>query len=137
MLPAPIQAAVTASQVVCCDETSVRAAGKTWWERVFGTVRPGVWVSDALGSQRGHADDWQMCLAQYRGWPSIVAGPVSWLAQYRADLDRRPDRIMTAVPQGHAHLFVFVTDRDVPATNNASERHLRPSLGSFDVLVSI
>ena len=82
----PIQAAVTTSRVVCCDETSVRVAGKTWWEwvfvtkagvlhlirpsrgkvvpkEVFGSVRPGVWVSDALGSQRGHADDWQMCLA--------------------------------------------------------------------------
>ncbi len=59
MLPAPIQAAVTASRVVCRDETSVRVVGKTWWERVFGTVRPGVWVSDALGSQCGHADDWQ------------------------------------------------------------------------------
>ena len=48
---------------------------------------------------------------------------------------------MAAVPQGHdgepllrriggdrAHLFGFVTDRDVPATNNTSERHLRPSV---------
>jgi hypothetical protein len=26
------------------------------------------------------------------------------------------------------HLFVFVTDRDVPPTNNISERHLRPSV---------
>ena len=48
---------------------------------------------------------------------------------------------MTAVPPGHdgeplrrriggdrAHPFGFVTDRDVPATNNTSERHLRPSV---------
>ena len=27
-----------------------------------------------------------------------------------------------------AHLFVFVTHRDVPYTNNVSERHLRPSV---------
>ena len=27
-----------------------------------------------------------------------------------------------------AHLFVFMTRRDVPYTNNASERHLRPSV---------
>jgi len=68
------------------DATSARVAGKTWWEwvfvtkagvlhlirpsrsaavprEVFGAVRPGVWVSDALGSQRGHVEDWQMCLA--------------------------------------------------------------------------
>jgi transposase len=27
-----------------------------------------------------------------------------------------------------AHLFVFMTHRDVPYTNNVSERHLRPSV---------
>ena len=27
-----------------------------------------------------------------------------------------------------AHLFVFITNRDVPYTNNVSERHLRPSV---------
>jgi transposase len=27
-----------------------------------------------------------------------------------------------------AHLFVFVTNRSVPYTNNVSERHLRPSV---------
>ena len=187
----PIQAAVTTSRVVCCDETSVRVAGKTWWEwvfvtkagvlhlirpsrgkvvpqEVFGSVRPGVWVSDALGSQRGHADDWQMCLAHLLRAAQFAidcgdrafSAPL-WLlllraiaigrrraglrnttpAQYRADLIRRLDRIMTAVPQGRdgerlrrrigrdrAHPFVFVTDRDIPATNNTSERHLRPSV---------
>src|SRR5271166_3815763 len=63
------------------------------------------------------------------------------LAQYHADLDRRLDRIMAAVPIGEpgrklrkriaanrAHLFVFVTNRDVPYTNNVSERNLRPSV---------
>ena len=63
------------------------------------------------------------------------------LTQYLHDLDRRLDRIITAIPiatAGHklrkrmlanrAHLFVFMTRRDVPATNNVSERHLRPSV---------
>jgi transposase len=63
------------------------------------------------------------------------------LKQYLSDLDRRLDRIMAAVPIGQpgrklrkriaanrAHLFVFVTNRDVPYTNNVSERHLRPSV---------
>jgi hypothetical protein len=58
------------------------------------------------------------------------------LAQYHADLDRRPDRIMAAIPIGEpgrkrrkriaanrARLFVFVTNRDVPCTNNVSERN--------------
>ncbi len=27
-----------------------------------------------------------------------------------------------------AHLFAFMTDRDVPYTHNVSERHLRPSI---------
>jgi hypothetical protein len=54
---------------------------------------------------------------------------------------RRLDRIMAAVPQGEAgrklhkrmlanraHLFVFMTNRAVPCTNNVSERHVRPSV---------
>jgi hypothetical protein len=63
------------------------------------------------------------------------------LKQYHADLDRRLDRIMAAVPIGEpgrklrkriaanrSHLFVFVTNRGVPYTNNVSERNLRPSV---------
>jgi transposase len=65
----------------------------------------------------------------------------STLKQHLADLDRRLDRIIAAVPLGEpgrklrkriaanrAHLFVFITNRDVPYTNNISERHLRPSV---------
>jgi hypothetical protein len=57
------------------------------------------------------------------------------LKQYLYDLDRRLDRIMAAVPEGEpgrklhkrmlanrAHLFVFMTNRAVPYTNNVSER---------------
>jgi transposase len=63
------------------------------------------------------------------------------LKQYHYDLDRRLDRIIAAEPVGEpgrklrkrmlanrAHLFVFMTNRDVPYTNNISERHLRPSV---------
>lgn len=186
-----IAAQVTASAVVASDETSVRVAGKTCWEWVFvtalcvlhvirpsrgaavvralfGAQRPRVWVSDSFGSQRGHADQWQMCLAhllrdaQY----AIDCGDAGFsmalkrlllravaigrrrdrlrdttLEQYRADLDRRLDRVLALPRCGEAadrlrrriardreHLFVFVTDRDVPATNNVSERALRPSV---------
>jgi transposase len=63
------------------------------------------------------------------------------LKQYLYDLDRRLDQIMAAVPVGEpgrklhkrilanrAHLFVFVTNRVVPYTNNLSERYLRPNV---------
>ncbi len=195
---APLQAAasaiatrVTASDVVASDETSVRVMKKTCWEWVFvtgacvlhiirpsrgagvvralfGDVRPRVWISDSLGSQRGHADIWQVCLAhllrdaQYAAdcgdesfatafkrllLRAIAIGQRrdrlrdSTLAQYRADLDRRLDRVLLLPRRGEAaeklrhriardreHLFMFVTDRDVPATNNACERALRPSV---------
>jgi transposase len=188
---ATIQDTVLASPVVCSDETSVQVNGKPWWEWVFigtrsvlhlirpsrgkavvttlfGSIRPAVWVSDRLGSQRGHAAEWQVCLAhllrdtQY----AIECGdnafslPFKWLllravaigrrrpalkdttlARYQADLDRRLTRIMAIEPIGEVgaklrrsigtvrqHLFVFVTNRAVPPTNNISERHLRPSV---------
>lgn len=189
---ATIGAGVRDARVVCSDETSVRVAGKTWWEWVFVTkagvlhlirpsrgkivpqevfagVRPGVWVSDALGSQRGHAERWQMCLAhllrdtqyaidcgdaafsaQFKLWllRAMAIGrrrerlQDSTLAHHRCNMDHRLDRIMAhAVPQGREseklrrrigrcreHLTVFIADRDVPPTNNVSERALRPSV---------
>jgi transposase len=188
---ATIRATVTASRVVCSDETSARVSGKTWWEWVFvgtlavlhiirpsrgkavvaelfGAIQPMVWVSDMLGSQRGHAVQWQVCLAHLLrdARYAVECGDTAFsapfkrlllravaigrrrqtlqdttLTQYRADLDRRLDRIMPAVPLGEpgrklrkriaanrTHLFVFVTNRDVPYTNNVSERHLRPSV---------
>ena len=189
---AAITAEVRRARVVCSDETSARVAGRTWWEWVFVTssavlhlirpsrgrmvpeavfagVRPGVWVSDALGSQRGHAERWQMCLAhllrdtqwaidcgdavfsvQFKRWllRALAIGRRrdrlrdTTLVQYRYDLERRLDRIMAhAVPQGREgeklrrrigrcreHLTVFIENRDVPATNNVSERALRSSV---------
>lgn len=195
---APLQAAasaisalVTTSDVVASDETSVRVMKKTCWEWVFvtaacvlhiirpsrgagvvralfGQLRPRVWISDSLGSQRGHADIWQVCLAhllrdvQYAidcgddgfsvAFKRLLLRAIAigrrrhrlldtTLAQYRADLDRRLDRVLALPRRGQAaeklrrriardreHLFVFITDRDVPATNNVSERALRPSV---------
>ena len=61
------------------------------------------------------------------------------LKNYEADLDRRLDRLMALVPSHSAgtrlqavirkirrHLFVFVQNRELSATNNGSERALRP-----------
>ncbi|MEO1192927.1 MAG: IS66 family transposase [Pseudomonadota bacterium] len=63
------------------------------------------------------------------------------LAHYRGKAERRLDRLLslpTATQAGDTLLrqtkrwrwqfFTFMTDRDVPATNNASERALRPSV---------
>ena len=192
-----IRETVTASPVVCSDETSARVTGKTWWEWVFvgtlavlhvirpsrgkavvqalfGTIQPMVWVSDMLGSQRGHGVEWQVCLAHllHDARYAVECGDVAFsvafkrlllraiaigrrrdtlkdttLKQYHADLDRRLDRIMAAVPipgsspgtepgrklrkriaANRGNLFVFVTNRRVPYTNNVSERNLRPSV---------
>jgi transposase len=64
----------------------------------------------------------------------------STLKTYEADLNRRLDRLMRLNPTDKAgrqiqiiirkvrrHLFVFVTNKDLEATNNGSERALRPS----------
>jgi transposase len=61
------------------------------------------------------------------------------LKSYEADLDRRLDRLMALLPIHEAgvklqtmirktrhQLFVFVQNRDLSATNNTSERSLRP-----------
>ena len=61
------------------------------------------------------------------------------LKVYAARLEARLDRLMARTPTHAAgvklqrivkkirrHLFVFVTNRDIPATNNGSERALRP-----------
>jgi transposase len=65
----------------------------------------------------------------------------STLRAYACDLDRRLDKLLVLEPLSpegrklrarirriRANLFVFVTRRNVPATNNACERALRPSV---------
>ena len=148
--------------------------GKAVVTALFGAIRPEVWVSDMLGSQRGHGVRWQVCLAHLLRdakyaidcgdtafsaqflWLLLRAIAIgrrremlkdATLKQYLYDLDRRPDRIMAAVPLGEpgrklhkrmlanrAHLFVFMSNRAVPYTNNVSERHLRPSVISRKVI---
>jgi transposase len=63
------------------------------------------------------------------------------LKQHRYALERRLDAIMVTQPTNphgrrlrkryladRSHLFTFITDLDVPPTNNGSERDLRPSV---------
>jgi transposase len=132
-------------------------------------AQPQVWVADRYGGQLGHGAVRQVCLAHLLRDANyaIEAGNTgfapafkrlllravaigkrrgalkdSTLAQYRADLDRRLDRLLCGPPpaqaaarrlframrRDRADLFRFVTRRDVPYTNNACERALRPSV---------
>jgi transposase len=101
------------ARVVCCDETSVRVAGTTFWDWVFqngevvihvirnsrgaGVVgevmaghRPAIWVSDLYSAQQGHAADWQICLAhQLRDCQfAIDAGDATFAPRMKALLLR-------------------------------------------------
>jgi transposase len=81
-----ILARLRRARVVCSDETGVRIDGRNAWNWVFqndevvvhvirasrgaGVVgevldghRPVIWVSDLYSAQRGHAEEWQVCLA--------------------------------------------------------------------------
>ena len=146
----------------------VDSRGAAVLDEFLGDAKPEVWVADRYAAQAGHADERQLCLAhllrdaQYAidsgdtgfapAFHKLLQRAVgigqrradlkdSTLAQYRADLDRRLDRLLAATPTTEAgrklaqgirkcrgDLFLFVTRRDVPATNNDCERALRPSV---------
>ena len=132
-------------------------------------ARPEVWVADRYAGQVGHGAVRQMCLAHLLrdakyaieegcalfapGFRLLLLRAVaigkrrdrlqdSTLAHYRADLERRLDRLLSgpepkpkaarrlfrAMRRDRDDLFRFVTRRDVPYTNNACERALRPSV---------
>jgi len=142
--------------------------GATVLTGFLGEIKPDVWVADRYAAQAGHGNQRQLCLAhllrdaQYAidagdtgfapGFHKLLRRAAgigqrrpglkdSTLAQYRADLDRRLDRLLAVSPTTEAgqqlargirkcrgDLFVFVTRRAVPATNNDCERALRPSV---------
>jgi transposase len=145
-----------------------RRRSKAVVQAFLGDHRPDYWISDRYGAQMGWAaKEHQVCLAhlirdvQYvidvgdaafapalkgllkracaigRRQPDLAD---TTLKRYKADLDKRLDRLMDRTPTLLAgvklhrlikkvrhHLFVFVTNRDLSATNNGSERALRPS----------
>src|SRR5438876_4653386 len=134
----------------------------------LGQTKRDVWVADRYAAPAGRGNQRQLCLAhllrdaQY----AIDAGDTGFapgfhqllrrataigqrrsqltdttLAQCRADLDRRLDRLLAirptadagrklarAIRQCRGDLFVFITRRDVPAPNNDCDRALRPSV---------
>ena len=136
-------------------------------EEVMDGHKPAIWVSDLYGGQRGLGEAWQICLAhQLRDCQyAIDAGDAVFapgmkalllracllarrrhrlkdgtLRQYRANLERRLDRVMAGQPtnehgirlrkrygKDRDSLLTFITERDVPPTNNGSERAIRPS----------
>lgn len=134
----------------------------------LGGATPEVWVADRYAGQAGHGRERQVCLAhllrdaQYAidegdagfapGFQKLLRRACAigrrretladaTLAHYRADLDRKLDRLLAATPTATAgrklaqairrcrgDLFVFLARRDVPYTNNDCERALRPSV---------
>lgn len=129
---------------------------------------PEIWVADRYSGQAGHGKERQICLAhllrdaQYAidegdtafapGFKKLLIRACAigrrrddlkegTLLQYRADLDRRLNRLLAANPTAAAgrklarairrcrnDLFRFLARRDVPYTNNGCERALRPSV---------
>jgi transposase len=108
-----ILARLRRARIVCSDETSVRINGRTHWNWIFQNDevvihvirpsraasvvaevmdghRPAIWVSDLYGAQRGHAEDWQVCLAhQLRDCRfAIEAGDVIFAPRMKALLLR-------------------------------------------------
>jgi transposase len=128
--------------------------------------RPQIWVADRYAAQIGHGAARQLCLAHLLrdaidagdslfafGFKLLLLRAMaigrrrptlkdSTLQQYRADLERRLDRLLSgplpdtpaagrlfnAMRRDRDDLFRFVTRRDVPDTNNTCERALRPSV---------
>ena len=155
------------STAICHVIADTRAASVV--TTFLAGARPQVWVADRYGGQLGHGAVRQMCLAHLLrdatcaieegdarfapGFRLLLLRAMaigkrrdtlkdSTLAQYRADLDRRLDRLLSArdpktkaarrlfraMRQDRDDLFRFVTRSDVPYTNNACERALRPSV---------
>jgi transposase len=155
------------STAICHVIANTRAASVV--SAFMDGTRPEVWVADRYAGQLGHGAVRQMCLAHLlrdakyaieEGCAVFAPGfrllllramaigkrrdrlKHSTLAQYRADLDKRLDRLLSgpepkpkaarrlfrAMRRDRDDLFRFVTRRDVPYTNNACERALRPSV---------
>ena len=135
---------------------------------VFGLEISEGALADLFGSQQGHGERGQVCLAhqlrdvQYAldaGDAVFAPAMLAWLQRaiqvgqkrervkdatlqrYRRDLRKRLEEILQREPEQangqrlrkryakcKEGLLVFVTDREVPFTNNDSERPLRPSV---------
>lgn len=155
------------STAICHVIVATRAASVV--TAFMDGARPDVWVADRYGGQTGHGAVRQMCLAHLLrdakyaieegcavfapGFRLLLLRAVAigkrrdrlknaTLVQYRADLERRLDRLLSgpqptpnaarrlfrAMRRDRGDLFRFITRRDVPYTNNACERALRPSV---------
>ena len=140
---------IRSSRIICSDETGARVNGKNQWQWVFQNKdvclhvirdsrgkqvvnevmdghRPTYWVSDLYSSQRGHADNWQICIAhQLRECEYIIecgdyefgtyvrmvllraiviskrrrSVQSSTIKGYRYALDRRLDRCLSLTPK--------------------------------------
>ena len=83
-------------------------------EDVLGDHQPDVWVSDRYAGQQQLGKEHQVCLAH-----------VLRDVQYAIDSG---DTIFAPKIRDHLRWAIGVGKRDVPATNNISEREIRPSV---------
>ena len=124
-----IRARVRASRVVKSDETGARVQGRKAWEWVYigeGAVlhvvapsrakrepeavlagaRPEVWVADLFGSQQGHGERGQVCLAhqlrdvQYALEAVFAPAMLAWL-QRAIKVGQKRERVKDATLQRH------------------------------------
>ena len=125
------------AKVIASDETTTRTNGITQWQWVFisdqavlhkiaprrarsvaedvlGDHQPDVWVSDRYAGQQQLGKEHQVCLAH-----------VLRDVQYAIDSG---DTIFAPKIRDHLRWAIGVGKRDVPATNNISEREIRPSV---------
>ena len=134
-----IKARLMAGTALASDETGMRVGKANWWLWVFHHADSAIFVADKHRSKAvvpGLKGLLKRACAVGRRRDALADGT---LKIYEADLNRRLDRLMSLIPThkaGHKlqtiikkvrrHLFVFVTNRDLAATNNSSERALRP-----------
>ena len=136
-----IRARVRASRVVKSDETGARVQGRKAWEWVY--IGEGAVLHVVAPSRAKREPEAVLAWLQR----AIQVGQKrervkdATLQRHRRDLRKRLEEILQREPEQadgqrlrkryakcKEGLLVFVTDREVPFTNNESERALRPSV---------
>jgi hypothetical protein len=119
---AVIKSKLLTARVIASDETTTRVDGVTQWQWVFVSDRailhdiaPRRVKSVAEAVLNGHRpEDWVS--ERYAGQQDLArAHPAGQVLQRQ-------------IKAWRSKFFVFLADRDVPLTNNISEREIRPSV---------
>jgi hypothetical protein len=119
--------------------SSARWAGQSAASGLSGPFDPPRPIRHRRRRRRVRAGHEGPAQTRLRHWATTRRARRKHAKTYEADLNRRLDRLLRLNPTDKAgrqiqiiirkvrrHLFVFVTNRDLEATNNGSERALRP-----------